>query len=376
MKIDISNYEKKKLTVANKKVDRASFFDFFQPGLNDKVKSRLYRELKVLLKSGITIEDGLAILIEQTKSKKLRDILNIVYLELLKGKTLVFSMSKIKSFTSFEINTLSIGEQTNTLPRVLQELEVFFERKYKLKNQIITVLSYPAFVIIITIAVLVFMLRNVVPMFEKVFKQFNSELPGLTRKIIYLSNNFSYFSTAVILILISAILFHYKYKSNDKYRFVTSSFVLRIPFFGRIVKVIYMSRFCRALNLLLSSKVSIVDSLSFVEAMIEFYPIENSIPKIKEDIIKGYSLGESLKKYNIYDINLVSMVKVSEKVSELDDMFNYLTEQYTDEVDTKSKRIGALIEPFIIIIIGSLVGVIMISMYLPMFDLSKILNSN
>lgn len=377
MKINVKDYNSK--SVESKKKQNSfdiSSFSFFQSGINDKARTKLYRELKVLLKSGITVEEALSILIQQTKNSKLKSILEATYKELLKGKTLVFSMSTSGAFSSFEINTILIGEETKNLPKVLEELEIFFDRKHKLKNQIITVLTYPAFVILITIGVLVFMLRNVVPMFEKVFRQFNSELPDLTKKIIYLSNNFSSFMWGFLLVILISIILYARYKKTNNFRKLSSSIVLRIPFFGRIVKIIYLSRFCRALSLLLSSRVPIIDALGFVKSMIGFYPIEKSIDQIKKDILKGQTLAGSLKKHKVYDVNLVSMVKVSEEVNELDEMFNYLTEQYTNEVDTKSKRIGALIEPFIIIIIGSLVGVIMIAMYLPMFNLSKVLNPN
>lgn len=378
MKIDVKDYKQKERVFKKSKPEKLQFNlnQVLQLKLNDKIKSKFYRELKVLLRSGITIEEAIFILINQTKKKSLKIVIEVVYQQLQKGKTLVDSVSKTNSFTPFEVNTLAIGEATKKLPKVLEELEVFYERKHRLKSQIVTVLTYPAFVIIITIAVLIFMLRSVVPMFEKVFKQFNSELPSLTKKIIYLSNNFSSVLVFFLGSIFLMILGYIKYGKRDNIRKLISLTLLKIPFFGGMIKAVYLSRFCRGMNLLLSSRVSLVESLSFVKTMVGFYPIESSIDSIKKDIVKGQSLSESLKKYSIYDINLVSMVRVAEEVNELDEMFGYLTEQYTEEVDTKSKRMGVLIEPFIIIIIGGLVGVIMIAMYLPMFDLSKILNSN
>ncbi|CAA0143661.1 General secretion pathway protein GspF [Tenacibaculum maritimum] len=375
MKINAKDY-RNRFKANKKRQSVASYDDLFKLSISDKRKSSFYRELEVLLKSGVTIEESLSILLAQTKTKSLRKAIEPIYEELLKGKSLVSSMERTGSFSSFETNTIAIGEETKNLPKVLAELQVFYEGKHKLKNQIVTVLTYPIFVIIITVAVLIFMLRNVVPMFEKVFKQFNSELPNLTKKVIYLSNNFSYFFLSFIIFALLIVVFHIKYRRKSTYRDMSSKVVLKIPFFGKMIQLIYLSRFCRALSLLLSSKVSLVESLSFVKAMIGFYPIESSIDEIKKSIMKGGTLGNGLKKHKIYDLNLVSMVKVSEEINELDEMFSYLAEQYNNEVETKSKRIGVLIEPLIIIIIGGLVGVIMIAMYLPMFDLSKILNSN
>ncbi|CAM1359197.1 type II secretion system F family protein [Tenacibaculum xiamenense] len=373
MEIDVKHYRRKKVNKPKKNQGLSFSLDF---KVNDKLKMIMYRELKVMLKSGVTLEEAFTLLISQYKNKKLVSGLKKIKEELLKGKTLVFAMNQVKFFTPFEINSLSIGEQTKTLPKVLEELELYFEKKNKLKSQIKTVLTYPAFVIAITIGVLVFMLRNVVPMFQKVFRQFNSDLPELTKKIIYISDNFSFFLLLIVVFLVITFLFYFKFKDTNRFRSITSRVILKIPFIGSMVKSIYLSRFCNALALLLGANVSIVESLTFIKEMITFYPIESSIDNIKKDIVKGRSLTDSLKKHTFFDNRMVSMIKISEEVNELEDMFNYLASLYSEEVETKSKRIGVIIEPVIIIVIGSLVGVILIAMYLPMFDLSKILNSN
>ncbi|SEC56503.1 type IV pilus assembly protein PilC [Tenacibaculum sp. MAR_2009_124] len=373
MEIDVKKYKRKKV----KKPGKNLGFDFVFGGkVSDKLKMIMYRELKVMLKSGVTLEEAFSLLISQYKNKKIILGLKKIREELLKGKTLFFSISQVKFFTPFEINSLSIGEQTKTLPRVLEELEMFFEKKNKLKSQIKTVLTYPAFVISITLGVLVFMLRNVVPMFRKVFRQFNSDLPSLTKKIIYVSDNFSFFLLIIIGVCAFVFLFYIKFRDSDKFRRITSNGVLKTPFIGSMVKSIYLSRFCNAMGLLLGANVSIVESLTLIKEMIMFYPIESSIDDIKKEIVKGKSLTNSLKKHTFYDNRMTSMIKISEEVNELEDMFNYLASLYSEEVEIKSKRIGVIIEPIIIIVIGSLVGVILIAMYLPMFDLSKILNSN
>ena len=129
------------------------------------------------------------------------------------------------------------------------------------------------------------------------------------------------------------------------------------------------------MNLLTSSKTSLITSLSLTSKMIGFYPIEKSINKIKEDVTKGVSLSDSLKKHNVYENKMVSMIEVAEQVNQLDVMFERLTEQYNEEISYQTKMIGVILEPMIIIFIGFIVGVIMISMYAPMFDLSKIIKN-
>ena len=244
-----------------------------------------------------------------------------------------------------------------------------------MKRQIISVLTYPCIVLVVTFLVLYFMLTKVVPMFSSVFKQFGSELPKSTQYIIKISNNSGILFTLVALIVIAFIVMHYTMKDKDGYRKFTSAMVLKIPYFGNLIRKIYISRFCQSMNLLITSKTTLISSLSLTSKMIGFYPIENSIEAIKEDITRGASLSESLKKHGVYEDKMVSMVEVAEQVNQLDIMFERLSEQYNEDISHQTKMIGVILEPMIIIVIGLVVGVIMISMYAPMFDLSKIISN-
>ncbi len=374
MKIDITEYSKKDKKIRVQKQDRNSSLDLnFLYSFNDKKKEKLYKELKILLQSGVGLKKAIDIILLQTK-KKDRIVIATIQNEILKGKSLNFAMKKTGVFSTYEIYSVEIGEETKNLEHIFNELQLFFYRKIQIKRQIITVSAYPAFVILITILVLVFMLRSVVPMFAKVFKQFGGELPSLTRKIIYISDNSSFIMGFILAIIVIFTAIHLYFKKEDGYRSFTSNFTRKIPFFGNIINTIYLARYCQSMSLLLSSKKPLIDSLNLIEKMINYYPIESTISKITADIIKGKSLGNSMSKHNVYDTNLVSMIKVAEEVNQLDIMFNKLATQYSEDVEYKTKTIGVIMEPLIITIIGLIVGVIMIAMYLPMFDLSKILN--
>ena len=166
---------------------------------------------------------------------------------------------------------------------------------------------------------------------------------------------------------------HALLKEKQSYRAITTKMMLRIPYFGSLIQKIYISRFCQSMKLLITSKTTLINSLSLTKKMIGFYPIEIAIETIKEDITRGASLNESLKKHSVFENKMVSMVEVAEQVNQLDIMFDRLTEQYNEEISHQTKMIGVILEPMIIIVIGVIVGVIMISMYAPMFDLSKII---
>jgi len=375
MGIDISAYNKnpasKKKSTPSEKVWNKEIS--FSSKFSDKKKERFYKELAILIQSGIDFKQALDILLTQHKKKKDKELIETIKKLVVQGKSLHEAMQQSGKFSAYEYYSVKIGEETRRLDKVLIELQKYFDKKIKMKRQLISVFTYPAFVLLVTFGVLYFMMNEVVPMFASVFKQFGADLPPLTQRIIHISDNFTTISTVFFLVILGVILLHVSNRKKDYYRNFLSKLVLKIPFFGGLIRKIFISRFCQSLNLLLGAKTPLVTSLELTQKMINFYPIESSLVKIKSDIIKGANLGDSLEAYSIYDNKLVSMVKVAEQINKLDDMFEKLTEQYNEEVEHQTKMIGVVLEPLIIMIIGLIVGVIMLAMYSPMFDLSKII---
>lgn len=375
MSLNLNQY--KKSTISNEKKtvpinNKVSFS--LAKSLTDKQKEVFYRELGVLLKSGVDFKKALEILSNQVTKKKEKDLILELKNKIVHGKSIYESMKESKQFSPYEFYSVQIGEETRKLEEVLFELQKYFNRKIQMRRQIVSVLTYPSIVMLVTFLVLYFMLNKVVPMFSSVFKQFGSELPKSTQYIIKISNHSGFIFTLLFFLIISFIVFHIWSKEKLSYRKITSAFVLKIPYFGNLIRKIYISRFCQSMNLLITSKTTLLNSLSLTGKMIGFYPIEASLNEIKNDITKGSTLHESLKKHPIYETKLVSMVEVAEQINQLDTMFERLTEQYNEEINHQTKMIGVVLEPLIIIVIGAVVGIIMISMYAPMFDLSKIIH--
>lgn len=343
--------------------------------LSDKKKEAFYRELGMLLRAGVDFKKALEILSQQARNKFDGALILEIKNRIVIGKSIYEAMLASGQFSPYEYYSVQIGEETHKLDAVLAELQKFFAGKIQMKRQIISVLTYPVIVLIVTFLVLYFMLTKVVPMFSSVFKQFNSELPKSTQYIIKLSNNaglfFGVFAGAIVIFVGT----HFFLKDKESYRRMVSAILMRIPYFGKLIRKIYLSRFCQAMNLLLTSRTQLINSLRLTAKMIRFYPIEYSIKEIMHDITKGKSLSESFKKHSVYEDRMVSMIEVSEQVNQLDVMFGKLSDQYNEEISHQTKMIGVILEPLIIIIIGVVVGIIMISMYAPMFDLSKIIRN-
>lgn len=378
MGIDVSKINKGTNTKIGKSSSTGSnFFSkeiTFSKKIGAKQKEVLYKDLSTLINAGVDFKTSLDILANQQKKEHLKQLILTIKSKVVKGKSFYEALEDTGKFSAYEYFSIKIGEETKKLDTVLLELHKYFKRQIKLRKQIISVITYPSFVLVLTVGVLYFMLTYVVPMFKSVFNQFDGDLPPLTKKVIILSEKFPLIFLVVVVGIISISLLVKLYGQNETFRNYRSKFILRIPFFGRLVKMVYLARYCQFLDLLLTSKTSLTESLDMVKKMIGFYPIESSIDPIRNDIIKGVPFAAAMKKHKIYEYKLISMVEVAEEINELDSMFSRLADEYDEEVEHKTKMIGVVLEPMIIIIIGLIVGLIMVAMYAPMFDLSKIIN--
>jgi len=345
----------------------------FGKKFNDKAKESFYNEFSNLLDSGVDIQRALIILIEEQEKEAIREILEAILKGLVGGNTLSDAFRLTTHFSTYEYQSIRIGEETGRLKLVLDHLAQFFGDKVKLRRQLISVFSYPSFIIVITIGVLYFMLTSVVPMFKDVFSQFGQELPFLTQKIIWLSNYFTTFLFLFIGSVVGLVIYGYTQRQEVWYRKAISTFLLKLPVFGILIRKIYLARFCQSMTLLLSSRTPLVTSLELVEEMIGFYPIEEAMQETKKVILAGETLNQGLSKFDVFDKRMLSMLKIAEEINQLDKSFERLTKQYQEDVDYRSKLLGTVIEPLIIVVIGLVVGVIMIAMYLPMFNLSNVI---
>ena len=216
-----------------------------------------------------------------------------------------------------------------------------------------------------------FMLRFVVPMFADMLKRFHTELPWITKTIISASETLGKYGPWIISGIISIVIFIYSQKKQTWFRKFSSAFVLRIPYIGKITQKVYLERFCHSMHLLLASRTPLVNALELVQKMAGFYPIEISLTKIREEIMRGSSLHECLAKFPVYNKRMISLIRVAEEVNQLDLMFNKPSKQYSEEIEHETSLLGSVIEPLMIVFLGLMVAVILVAMYLPMFKLSS-----
>lgn len=340
---------------------------------SNKKKEAFYIELGVLLKAGLELKDALELIAnEQKKEVDKQLFLNIIN-DLIAGKNLSEAIKVQKKFSEYEYYSIQIGERTGTLQNVAEELGNFYKRKNEQRRTVINALSYPIVVLCTAFLAVLFMLQFVVPMFADIFKQNKVELPWITQKIIVISNGFSKYYWVLFVFIILVFVFIRVFKNKEWYQRLTSMILLKTPFVGEFVRKVKLAQFTQAISLLVGAKVPLLNGIQLTKNMIEFYPLQKALEKVENNILVGKTLHESILLEPIFDKKMGSLIKVAEETNQTETIFNRLTYQYNQEIESKSKMISATVEPLIIVVLGGIVAVILVSMYLPMFKLSSVM---
>ena len=345
----------------------------FGKTFGNKKKEDFYGELAVLLKAGINLKEGLSLIQENQKKEKLQLFYGSMVDALVSGQSFFEIIRNKKEFTEYEYYSIQIGEETGTLARIIEELGMFFARKNEQRRELINALTYPVIILVTAIAVVIFMLRMVVPMFEDIFKQNKVELPTITKMIVSASNFIKDYGWVFLVLIVVLFVVRKTFLNKPWFKSKKDYLVLKIPFVGDFISSVYLAQFTQAVALLTSSKVPMLNSIQLVKKMIDFYPLSDALTKVEANVLKGQSLNKSMSGNKIFDNKMISLVKVAEETNQTEYIFEKLNQQYAIEVKQKSKLLSTLMEPLIIVIVGVFVGVILVAMYLPMFKLSSVM---
>lgn len=376
--IDLSRYDNKKKSPSVKKAEEGDLMailnkeiSFGGNKLNDKKKEAFYLELSSLLQAGINLKSSLELITANQEKEKDRSLFTQIQADVLKGSSLSAAVNQSGKFSLYEVYSLQIGEETGKLTEVLEDLAKFYQYKIKQRRKIVSSLTYPCVVMSTSFGAVFFMLKFIVPMFGDVFKRFGGQLPWITEKIMGISQSLedNFWKGFILLVLVVAIV--YSGRNTERFRQVSSRFVLRIPVVGNLVQKIYLARFCNSMRLLINAKLPLLRAISLSRQMISYYPIESSLEAIENDIMRGKPLHQSMEQFKVYPSKLIQLIKVGEETNQLDYFFERVSDQYVDEVEYKTSTLSSMMEPLIIIFLGLIVGIILISMYLPLFQMSN-----
>jgi type IV pilus assembly protein PilC len=347
--------------------------------IRQKVKLRdlalFCRQFATTLRSGITVVDSLDILKKQSTNKKLKEVVEKIHEDVQKGNALSYAFSKEpKIFPPLLINMVETGEVSGTLDDVMDKMATHFEKEYKITQKVKSALTYPIVISVVAIGVVVMLLTFVIPTFVDMFASFNAELPLPTRMLLAMSNSLQSFWFVYIAVITLIIYGLKKYASTPDGRLRVDQFKLKMPVFGDLNTKIAMSRFSSNLSVMLNSGVDIIQAVEVVQRVVGNEFLKTRLEDVKDAIRKGYGLGMSMEQNGAFPPLVYQMVDVGENSGTLDYVLDKVSEFYESEVDTAINQLTTIIEPLIIVILGFVVGFIVISMLLPIFDLYAVMS--
>jgi type IV pilus assembly protein PilC len=339
-----------------------------------KVKSAdlviFLRQFATLIKAGISIVDSVDILSDQSESKVLKQTLIQIGQELKNGQALSTACEQHqKVFPPLVINMIRAGEIGGQLEETLDRLAGFTEKQHELRQKVTSTMFYPATIGLMAIAVIIFIMVYVVPMFAKMFEGVGAKLPAFTI-LILTTSHFIVHSWWVLLLIIVVISTSFYFLSQNKSsKIVLDYAILKLPIFGKLSQKAEIARIMRTLSSLFSSSVPILQALAVVERLSKNEVIRKVLRDSRDSLEKGQSLAEPLRESWVFPPLVHHMVTVGERTGALDFMLEKIADFYEAEVDTMTDRLKSLIEPVMIIVLAAVVGFIVLSIVVPMFNL-------
>jgi len=328
------------------------------------------RQFSVMIDAGLPLVQCLEILASQQENKTFAKILTQTRMDVEAGSTLADAMRKHpKAFDDLFVNMIAAGEAGGILDTILKRLAVYIEKAVKLRAQVKGAMVYPVAVLAIAGIVIAVILWKVIPTFAAMFEGLGAQLPLPTRIVIALSNWFVRLLPFLVIFIVAGVFLFRRYYSTYNGKRVVDRIILKLPILGVLMQKIAVARFCRTLATLISSGVPILDGLEITARTAGNSIIEDAIMAVRKAVEGGLTLAQPLKESQVFPNMVVQMIGVGEQTGALDAMLSKIADFYEEEVDQAVANLLTLMEPVMILFLGTTVGGIVISMYLPLFDL-------
>lgn len=330
------------------------------------------RQLSTMFSAGLTIEKSITNLLTEERNYRLKKALVQVSTDLKKGFALSEALAKHPGiYSNLYIALVHAGEVSGNLHVILEQLSDYLETVSDTRRKVISALAYPVFALIfLTLVVLVLMLV-IVPMFKDVYDKFGASLPFATQVLVNISEILANHAPIVILMLIIAMVIMWILTKTRRGGMIWDSFKLQFPVFGSLLLNSLMEKFARTFGILIGAGVPVLESMAHSIRVVENRVIAGALRDASGMVKDGYSISVALRKTGIFPPIMVQLIQTGEETGEMNRLLEKAAEFYTKQVDATVGRLTALIEPMLIITIGAVVGVILISVYLPVFMLGR-----
>jgi type IV pilus assembly protein PilC len=348
------------------------------PGLTNRVKLKdvavFSRQFATMINSGLSLLRALHILAEQTENKALANVASQVRIDVEKGSSLSAALARHpKVFNRLYVSMVRAGETGGVLDSVLLRLATTIEKQVELRRKVKSAMTYPAVVAVLVLCIVTAMLLFIIPMFEDLYVQLGGTLPAPTQVLINLSKFARKFWFLIFGVEIGAVVAFRKWIATDEGRKRWDAIKLRVPVFGGLVRKTALARFSRTLSALVRSGVPILESLDIVADTCGNHVVSTAVLDTQAAVKQGEPLARPLEQHPVIPPMVVQMMAVGEETGALDEMLDKIADFYDQEVEATVDALTSLIEPLLIVVMGVCVGGMVISLYLPMFNIIKLI---
>ena len=348
--------------------DSSGLFAKFTNRVTSKDKVVYSRQLATLIGAGLPLSQSLRTVSEQTENKKLREISESITSSVEGGKSLSESFGKFPEvFDPIFLSLMAAGEVSGSLDKALQRIAAQQEKDAAMMSKIKGAMTYPVIVLFVMLGVIIFMLISVVPQVEKLYQDFNQELPLLTKVMVGTANFIVDYWWIVLIVGIAVVYFGRQFFRTDSGIKTKDTFKLNVPLFSPMFRKLYMARLARTSQTLLSSGVSMLDTLDIVRKAMNNSVLSESIERAADKVKGGKALSVSLSDEDYILALVPQMIKIGEQSGKIDEMFGKLAQIYEDELDEQIKTISTAIEPVLMVLLalvaGGMVGAILFPIY-------------
>jgi len=369
-----SNLNRLRITPTKIKKKPKDLFEniaFLQPQVTQKDVILFCRQFSTMIDAGLPIIQCMDILHAQQENATFKKMLKHIKEQVESGSTLADSLKKYpKQFDDLFVNMVSAGEAGGILDTILRRLSAYLEKAAKLKSQVKGAMTYPIVTLLIAVLVVAVILVFVIPVFEEMFADMGGTLPGPTLIVMAMSE---FVKSKIHWIIIGIFLFIFafrKYYATEKGRRMVDATVLKLPVFGILIRKVSVAKFTRTMGTMLSSGVAILEALDIVARTAGNKTVERAIYTVRSGIAEGRTMADPLAESGVFPAMVCQMISVGESTGALDAMLGKIADFYEEEVDQAVENLTSLIEPFMLVFLGVVIGGLVVSMYLPIFKMA------
>jgi type IV pilus assembly protein PilC len=332
------------------------------------------RQLATMMKAGVPLLQAFDIVARGATNPRLTKLLNDIRTDVETGTSLSVAFRKHPmQFNALYCNLVEAGEQGGILEQLLERLAIYEEKTLQLKNKIKSALIYPAAVMVVAFVVLTIIMLFVIPAFKDVFSSFGADLPAPTLAVMWMSEQFvRYWYIMFGVIIGGSYFFIQSWRRSERMQMAMDRLFLRMPVFGELIRKAVLARWTRTLSTMFGAGVPLVEALDSVGGASGNAVYVQATEQIQREVSTGTALTMAMQNTGVFPTMVLQMTSIGEESGSLDHMLGKAAEFYEDEVDEMVKGLSSLMEPFIIVILGVLIGGIVISMYLPIFKLGAV----